>query len=50
MRVYIHCEIRKDMGNVLEKIVKKPFFSKMKLNVLLMKKRTLFPSKICLEL
>ena len=37
----------KDMGNVPAKIVKKSIFSKMKLTSLLLKKRALFPSKIC---
>ena len=38
----------KNMGKVLAKIAKKSVFSKMKLSGLLMKKRTSFPSKICL--
>ena len=37
----------KNMGSVLAKIVKRYFFSKMKLTSLLIKKRASFPSNIC---
>ena len=45
-----HCVLGKslkNMGNVLEKIVKKFIFSRMKFVDLLMKRHPSFPSKIC---
>ena len=38
----------KNMGHLLAKTVKKSFFSKIKLAGLLIKKRALFSSKICI--